>query len=322
MMRFIWLCLAVVLSCSTRAAPAEDSARPVWIIVPYAPGGAVDIISRMLARDLTTRLGRPVIVDNKPGAGGNLGSAFVAKSKPDGATLVMGGPFHTIAHRIFDNLTYDPLKDLVPVAMIGAAPSVLLVSPELDVRDLAGLVRLAREARDPLTYGHGGAGTTSEHLVAELFQQRADIRLTAVPYKGGAQAMQDLMANRITLMFTNLLNALPHIRSGRLKALAIAQAQRAPAIPDVPTFAESGFPDFNAQVWWGLMGPANMPPSVVETINREVNTTIQQPEFVQKLVLLGAQVVPLSVDQFAAQFDAERLQWEQTAERAGLAPQP
>ena len=129
------------------------------------------------------------------------------------------------------------------------------------------------------------------------------------------------MASRITLMFTNLLNALPHIRSGRLKALAIAQAQRSPVIPEVPTFAESGFPDFNAQVWWGLMGPAHMPPAVIETINREVNTTIQQPEFVQKLGALGAQVVPLSVDQFAAQFDAERLQWEQTAERAGLAPQ-
>jgi len=321
----IRLFVAILLTAACLPTFAQVSTqypiKPIWIIVPYAPGGAVDIISRALAQELTAKLGQTVLVDNRPGAGGNVGSVYVAKSKPDGYVLLMGGPSNTIAHKIFDNLTYDSTKDLVPIAMVGSAPSVLLISPSLGVQNLAALIDLALTTKNSLTYGHGGVGTTSEHLVSELFQQRAAIKLESVAYKGGAQAMQDLMGNQIQLVFTNLLNALPHIKSGRLKALAIAQPQRSSVIPEVPTFAESGIENFNAQVWWGLMGPTEIPTSVLETINRAVNLAVVEPVFKDRLTALGAQVLPLTSQQFTERFINEKNQWEQIVLRAKIQPQ-
>jgi len=319
---FVAILLTTIYLPTFAQALAQYPIKPIWIVVPYAAGGAVDIISRALAQELSARVGQTVLVDNRPGAGGNVGSAYVAKSKPDGYVLLMGGPSHTIAHKIFDNLTYDPTKDLVPIAMVGSAPSVLLVSPSLGVQNLAALIDLALTTKNSLSYGHGGIGTTSEHLVSELFQQRAGIKLEGVAYKGGAQAMQDLMGNQIQLVFTNLLNALPHIKSGRLKALAIAQPQRSSVIPDVPTFAELGIENFNAQVWWGLMGPCDMPTGVIETLNRAVNASAVEPSFKDRLTSLGAQVLPLTSQQFATRFVAEKVQWEQIVLRAKIQPQP
>jgi tripartite-type tricarboxylate transporter receptor subunit TctC len=323
MLRLFVVLIGIVLSSSASTQPSEQyPTKPIWIVVPYAAGGAVDIISRALAQELTSQLGQPVLVDNRPGAGGNIGSVYVAKSKPDGYILLMGGPSHTIAHKIFNNLTYDPSKDLVPIAMVGSAPSVLLVSTNLGIQNVAALVNLAKTASNALTYGHGGLGTTSEHLASELFQQRAGIKLEGVAYKGGAQAMQDLMGNQIQLMFTNLLNALPHIKSGRLKALAIAQPQRSAVIPDVATFSELGIENFNAQVWWGLMGPNNLPTKVIEIINQTVNASVAAPSFKDRLMALGAQVQPLTPQQFTERFLAEKNQWEQIVLRAKIEPQP
>ena len=305
-------------------APAPAQAYPVrpgWIVVPFAAGGAVDIVGRALANDLTTTLGQPFSVENRTGAGGHIAAAHVAKSKPDGYTLLIGGASNSVAKQVFASLQYDPDTDLAPIAMIGAAPSVLAVSSSLPVRDVAGLVAMAKARPGALAIGHGGAGTTSEHLAGEMFKMRAGIEMTSVAYKGIVPAINDMIGGQIAAVVTNVVNVLPHVQSGRVRALAVASAQRLKSLPDVPTMAEAGMPDFEVSVWWGLMGPANMPEAVVERLNRAVATAVASGTIRDRLETLSAQPWTMTPAEFKAFYAKEGVRWVDVARKAGIQPQ-
>ena len=291
-------------------------AKPIRIVVPYAPGGAVDIIARATAQELTKRVGQQIIVDNRTGAGGNIGSDTVAKAPPDGYTLLMASPANTINPSLYTNMPYDPSRDLIPIALIGSVPSVLVANPSLPVQGIKQLIALAKAKPGALTYGSGGSGST-EHLAGEMFKSFAGIDLLHVPYKGGAQVMIDLMGGQVALMFSNQLGVLPHIKAGKLKPLGVASAGRSTALPDVPTFAEAGFPDFKVSVWWGVMGPAGMPKDVVNQLNREIVAGLASPEMKERLQTMSAQPIGGTPDQFAAFFAAETKRWAPIVKASG-----
>ena len=291
-------------------------AKPIRIVVPYAPGGAVDIIARATAQELTKRVGQQIIVDNRTGAGGNIGSDTVAKAPPDGYTLLMASPANTINPSLYTNMPYDPSRDLIPIALIGSVPSVLVANPSLPVQGIKQLIALAKAKPGALTYGSGGSGST-EHLAGEMFKSFAGIDLLHVPYKGGAQVMIDLMGGQVALMFSNQLGVLPHIKAGKLKPLGVASAGRSTVLPDVPTFAEAGFPDFKVSVWWGVMGPAGMPKDVVNQLNREIVAGLASPEMKERLQTMSAQPIGGTPDQFAAFFAAETKRWAPIVKASG-----
>lgn len=310
-------CIAAAAATFASGASAQSyPAKPVRIVVPYAPGGAVDIIARATAQELTKRLGQQIIVDNRTGAGGNIGSDTVAKAPPDGYTLLMASPANTINPSLYTKMPYDPLRDLIPIALIGSVPSVMVANPFLPVRDIKQLIALAKAKPGALTYGSGGSGTT-EHLAGEMFKSFAGIDLLHVPYKGGAQVMIDLMGGQVALMFSNQLGVLPHIKGGKLKALGVASAERSTALPDVPTFAEAGFPDFKVSVWWGVMGPAGMPKEIVSQLNREIVAGLSSPEMKGRLQTMSAQPIGGTPEQFAAFFVAETKRWAPIVKASG-----
>ncbi|GAA5232125.1 tripartite tricarboxylate transporter substrate binding protein [Verticiella sediminum] len=309
--------LQACLVIATPLAHAAYPAGPVTIVVPYAAGGAVDLVARATAQSITGTLGQPVIIENRPGAGGNVAGAAVARAAADGHTLLMAGPANAAAPFLYDNLQYDPLRDLAPIVKIGSAPGVLLVANESPAVSVADLVRLARAKPDAMQYGHGGTGTTTEHLASEMFLSQADIRMQAIPYKGGAAAMTDLMAGRLTMVFTNLLNAVPQIENDRLRALGIASTERSPVLQDVPTLAEAGYP-MQVSVWWGLMGPAGMPAEAVERINAAVNEALRDGALRQRLLDMKASPEGGTPQAFAQSYAAESQGWETTIRQAGI----
>jgi len=310
-------CLAAAAATFASGAIAQSyPAKPVRLVVPYAPGGAVDIIARATAQELAKRLGQQIIVDNRTGAGGNIASDTVAKALPDGYTLLMASPANTINSSLYTNMPYDPLRDLVAIALIGSVPSVMVANPSLPVQDIRQLIALAKAKPGALTYGSGGSGTT-EHLAGEMFKSFAGIDLLHVPYKGGAQVMIDLMGGQVALMFSNQLGVLPHIKAGKLKALGVASAERSAALPDVPTFAEAGFPDFKVSVWWGVMGPAGMPKEIVNQLNREIVAGLSSPEMKGRLQAMSAQPIGGTPEQFAAFFAAETKRWAPIVKASG-----
>jgi len=303
------------------AAQAFPEDTPVWLVVPFGAGGAVDLIARSLATDLAKSLGRTAQVENRVGAGGNIAAAHVARSRPDGHTMMVGGTGNAIAKQIFANLPYDPLVDLTPIAMLGMAPSVLLVSSSLPVDDVRGLVAMAKAKPGVATIAHGGAGTVSEHLAGELFKLQAGIDMTTVAYKGGAAAMTDIIGGQVTAMFTNLLNAMPHLQSGRMKALAVTSGQRVDSIPKVPTMKESGFSDYEVSAWWCVLGPAGMPEPIVDRLNRDIEAALAGGAVRERLETMNARPVPMSPARFRAFYLDEGRRWTEVARRAGLTPQ-
>ncbi len=310
-------CIAAAIATFASSVIAQPyPTKPVRLVVPYAPGGAVDIIARATAQELTKRLGQQIIVDNRTGAGGNIASDTVAKALPDGYTLLMASPANTINSSLYSKMPYDPLRDLVAIALIGSVPSVMVANPSLPVKDIRQLIALAKAKPGALTYGSGGSGTT-EHLAGEMFKSFAGIDLLHVPYKGGAQVMIDLMGGQVALMFSNQLGVLPHIKAGKLKALGVASAGRSTALPDVPTFAEAGFPDFKVSVWWGVMGPAGMPKEIVNQLNREIVAGLASPEMSGRLQTMSAQPIGGTPEQFAAFFAAETKRWAPIVKASG-----
>lgn len=312
--------LSLVAAAHAQAAsdPPNYPARPVTIVVPYAPGGAVDVIARTTGEALSKQLHQTFIVENRPGAGGNIASAYVARATADGYTLLMGEPSRAAAGSLYKELQYDPVRGLKPIALVGSAPSVLLVPTDSPAKTLNDLVQMAQKKPGELTYGHGGNGTTSEHLASEMFLGQAKIQMISVPYSGGAAAMTDLMGGRLNMVTTNMLNAAPHLQGNRMRALAVADTRRSPMFPDVPTFAEAGYPKMEVGVWWGLMAPAAVPQNVVDTLNRAVNDALKTPELQARLKALNA--TPLGGDQpaFQARFDSEVQQWATIIKQAGL----
>ena len=314
--------LTTVTACVLALASGFDAqaqsypSRPVRIVVPFAAGGAVDIVARATGQELASRLGQPFIIENRTGAGGNIAADHVAKSSPDGYTLLMASPGNAVNATLFRQLPFNPATDFTPVALVGAVPTVMLAGPAMPAKDFNEFLVSARAKPNSINYGSGGTGTT-EHLAAVMLSSSARISMVHIPYKGGASAMTDLRGGQIPVMFTNLAGALAPIRSGHVRALAIASDKRSPAIPDTPTFAELGFPDLRISVWWGVMGPAGLPRAVVERLNSAVNEVLSSEDFKQRLSAMSAEPLPGSADAFAVFFAKEIQMWGETVRQSG-----
>jgi tripartite-type tricarboxylate transporter receptor subunit TctC len=303
------------------AAPQAQAqtfpSQPIRLIVPFAPGGGVDVIGRLIGDQMARQSGHTVVVENKTGAGGNVASAFVARSAPDGYTLLVASNSNAYNDFLYSDIGYDPAKELLRVAQFGRVPMVLLVSPSVAPRTVQEVIALAKAKPDTLTFGSGGNGT-AEHLVYELFKRKVGIEVAHVAYRGGAQAYTDLIGGQIQFMFNNQLGAMPFIKGGKLRAVGLAGQERSRQLPDLPTFAEQGIPDFDAAVWWGLMAPAGTPAKVVNELNRMVNEALKAPEVASRLEALGAQPAGGSPAQFESFFAAERSTWRQVIKDAGI----
>ena len=296
-------------------------AKPVRIVVPYPPGGPVDISARLLAPKLQQALGQPFLVENKPGAGGNIGADFVAKSAPDGYTIGMGAiATHAINPALMANVPYDPIRDFRHLALVVQVPNVLVVNPELPARSVKELIALAKAQPGKLDFASGSTGSTG-HLAGELFKQMTGTYMVHIPYKGAPPAVADLLAGRVQLMFDNLASALPNVRAGKLRALAVTTLRRSSALPDLPTLDESGLQGFDMTTWWGLMGPAKLPPDVVQRLSVEILKAMDSADVRERLRAMGMEGSPLRTpEQFTAFVEAEAKLYARLVKVSGAKP--
>ena len=314
--------LRIVFACAFAAMPLLAAAqnypaRPVRLIVPFPAGGTTDILARAIAQKLSEGLGQQFVVDNRPGAGGNIGADFVAKAPPDGYTLLMGTVgTQAINTSLYAKMPYDAAKDFAPVVLVAGVPNVLVVNTALPVRTVADLVKLAKEKPGTINFASSGNGT-SIHLSGELFKVMTGVQMSHVPYKGSAPALVDLIGGQVQVMFDNLPSALPHVKSGKLRAVAVTSTKRAPALPDVPTIAESGVPGFEATSWFGILGPAGTPRDVLTKINAEANKALQSSEMKEKLLSQGAEAAGGSPEQFGDYIKSETVKWAKVVKESG-----
>jgi tripartite-type tricarboxylate transporter receptor subunit TctC len=297
--------LLALLALSPMQSHAQTwPSRPIQIIVSSGAGGAADILARLIAEQLSPALGQPVVVENRPGAGGNTGAIAVARANPDGYTLLMSGsPTHSVAPHLFKNLPYDPMRDAPPVAMIAAAPNLLVVHPSLPVKSVSDLVNLAGEKPGTVTYSSAGIGT-SGYLAAELLKSTAKLDMTHVPYKSGPEAVTGVITGAISFLFFTLPSVLPQVEAGHLRALAIASAERSTLVPNVPTIAEAGYPGFDVIAWYALFAPKGTPETVVARLNAEIEKIVARPDIRTQMGKLGAEpkyLPPKGVIDFVAQ---------------------
>ncbi|MDE2394372.1 MAG: tripartite tricarboxylate transporter substrate binding protein [Burkholderiales bacterium] len=303
------LALLPALGLLAPLAGRADGGKTMHFVVPYPPGGPTDLLARMLQPELQARLGVTVIIDNRSGAGGNVGTDLVAKSAPDGHTILLASPGPMAVNpSLFKSMPYDPQRDLAPVIQISKFPLVLVVNPQLPVRNIGEFLAYVRARPSDLTFGSAGNGTP-QHLVGMLFNAAAGVAMRHVPYKGAGPALTDLMGGQISLMFDILGSSIGHIRSGRLRALAVTTKTRSAVLPEVPTLAESGLPGFDFSAWHGIAVAAATPPAIVERLNRTFNEIFAEPAIRKQWEALGTPVVGGSPAQFAAliRYDAERL---------------
>jgi tripartite-type tricarboxylate transporter receptor subunit TctC len=287
-------------------------------VVPYAPGGPVDLSARLIAPKLQQALGQPVVVENKPGAGGNIGADFVAKSAPDGYTLVMGAiATHAINPALYAQLPYDPVRDFRHVALLVQVPNVLVVNNDLPARTVAELVALAKRQPGRLDFASGSTGSTG-HLAGELFKQMTGTYMVHIPYKGSAPAVADLLAGRVHLMFDNLASALPNIQAGKLRALAVTTARRSSFVAELPTLDESGLKGFDMTTWWGLMAPARTPPAVVDRIAAESAKALASADLQERWRAMGSELSSVRTPaEFTAFVERERKLYADLVKRSG-----
>ena len=310
--------LGALLALVATAASAQTyPTKPIRLVVPFPPGGATDILARDVAQKLTEAWGQQVIVDNRPGAGGNIGSELVAKSAPDGYTLEMGTVgTHAINASLYAKMPYDHVKDFVPVILVAGVPNVLVVNPAVPANSVAELIAYAKANPGKLNLASSGNGT-SIHLSGELFKFMAGVQMTHVPYKGSAPALQDLIGGQVQLMFDNLPPSLPQIKAGKLRALAVTSLARAPALPDVPTMAEAGLPGYEASSWFGVLAPAGTPPAIVTKLNAEIARWLATPEAKEKLSKQGANAAGGTPEDFAKHIAAETAKWAKVVKDSG-----
>lgn len=309
---------AALLVLGTAAASAQEwPAKPVKIIAPFAPGGTADTLGRLVAIKLTETLGQQFVVENRPGAGGLLGSEMVARSAPDGYTFVVSGvASHVVAPALNPNLSFDPIKDFTHIATFGGPPDVLVVSNPLPANTLAEFIAYGKANPGKLSYGTPGIGTHG-HLVAELLQQRAGFKMEHVPYRGAGQAVGDIVGNQIPAGSFTLTTASEHIRAGTLRALAVSSPKRLPDYPDVPTYTELGFPELVTVTWFALSGPAGIPTAIVRKLNSEVIKALAQPDIRQRLARDAIDPEPLDPAAFVKFIEAETNIWAPIARASG-----
>jgi tripartite-type tricarboxylate transporter receptor subunit TctC len=312
-----WSAGALVAIVAAGAWAQAYPTRPIRIVVPFPAGGTTDVLARAVAQKLTESLGQPTVVDNRPGAGGNIGAELVAKSAPDGYTLLMGTVgTHAINPSLYPKMPYDHVRDFAPVILVAGVPNVLVINPALPINSVQELIAYGKANPGKLNFASSGNGT-SIHLSGELFKTMAGVQMAHIPYKGSAPALQDLVGGQVQLMFDNLPSSLALIKAGKLKALAVTSKERAAALPDVPTLAESGLPGFEASSWFGLLAPAGTPQPVIAKLNAEVAKWLASPEAKEKLLAQGAIAAGGTPEDFARHIAAETAKWQKVVKDSG-----
>ena len=314
-MRLTGLVLSLLFSLSLGAQDNWPS-RPIRMILPFPPGGGTDILGRLIADRLAASLGQPVVTENRGGAGGNVGAEAAARSAPDGYTIVLVAPSLAISPTLYSKLNYDPVKDLAPVSLVATVPNVMVTQPSLP-GDLKEFIAVVKAKPGALNFGSGGAGT-SNHLAGELFNLVAGTKLVHIPYKGVNLAMQDVLSGNVHLVFIGIPAAAPHIKAGKLRALALVAPHRSPALPEVPTVAEAGLPDFEVTTWYGILAPAGTPRNIIDRWNGELVKIMHAPELKEKLAATGTDPLTSTPEEFAAYIKSEIAKWGDVIRKAGV----
>jgi tripartite-type tricarboxylate transporter receptor subunit TctC len=309
----------LLLAASSVSAQSYPS-RPIHVVVPFTAGSATDTLARTLGQKLTEFSGQPVIVDNRPGAGGTIGAAMVAKSAPDGYTLLVTSAAHAYNPSIYANLPFDTQRDFVEIAAIAGQPNVLVVAKSTGIKSMAELIALAKQKPGMVTYASAGTGSGT-HINGEKFRLAVGIDVVHVPYKGTPEALADVLSGRVTYFFSPISGALAYVRDGRLVALGISTAKRSSVLPDVPTVAESGLPGFDYSLWVGLFAPAGTPPELVDRIARDAAKAMQQPDVRERLANLGAEATPMTPAEFRQFVRQEMEESGKVIKAAGIKPQ-
>jgi len=316
MVRLIALVLCSIFVSAAGAQEAYPS-RPVKFILPFPPGGGTDILGRVIAEQLSANLGQPVVTENRGGAGGNVGAEAAAHSAPDGYTIVLVAPSLAISKTLYSKLNYDPVKDFAPISLVATVPNVMITNPAVEAKNLQEFIELARSRPGAMNYGSGGAGT-SNHLAGELFNIVTGTKLVHVPYKGVNLAMQGVLAGEIQLVFIGIPAALPHIKAGKLRALALVAPQRSPALPEVPTVAEAGLKDFEVTTWYGILAPAGTPRPIVSRLNAELVKIMHTPDVKERLAGMATDPLTSTPEEFAAYLKQEIAKWGDVVRKANL----
>ncbi|MDQ6618531.1 MAG: tripartite tricarboxylate transporter substrate binding protein [Pseudomonadota bacterium] len=314
------LMIGAVLACVAPAVPGQAPAwptKPIRWVVPFAPGGTTDILARTIGEKLSTALGQPVIIDNRPGAGGGLGADLVAKSAPDGYTLV-GGTIstHAINASLYSKLPYDPVKDFAPITLIARIPNMLVINPRIPASNVRELVALMKSKPGTFSFASSGNGT-SQHLSGELFKSMTGVEMQHIPYKGSPPALQDVVGGQVSMTFDNITTAWPLAKGGQLRALAVTTARRSPIAPDVPTLAESGLTGYEIGSWQGVFAPAGTPAEIVRRLNTEIVKIINTPDVRERLLALGAEPVGDTAEEFSALVRSEVSKWGEVVRKSG-----
>jgi tripartite-type tricarboxylate transporter receptor subunit TctC len=314
--RFLVATMALGLLAGGAQAHTYPS-KPIRLVVPFPPGGTTDILARTVGQKMTEVWGQPVVIDNRPGAGGNIGSDQVAKAAPDGYTLLMGTiSTHAINPSLYKKLPFDPVRDFAPVSRIGTLPNILIVHPSVPVTSVKELIELAKSKPGELNFASSGVGT-SLHLSGELFNSMAGVKLVHVPYKGSSPALADLLGGQVKIMFDNLPSALPHVKAGKLKPLAVTSAKRATVLPEVPTVMESGLPGFEVTSWFAVFVPAKPPTEIVAKLNGEIVKILNSGDVKEKLAQIGVDPAPTTPEALAAFAKAETEKWGKVVKATG-----
>ena len=314
---FSMLLTACVLNTGAVAQVNTWPSQPIRIVVTFTPGGAPDILARVLAESWQQSIGIPVLVENRPGYGGNIGADMVAKSEPDGYTLLIGTVgIHTINGALYEKLSIDPVKDFTPISFLASTPNVLVVNKQLGVNNLHELIELAKAKPNQLTFGSSGIGT-SLHMSGELLKEMTGVQIRHIPYKGRAQSLPDLISGRISMLFDNLSSSLPLIKAGEIQALGVTTLKRSPAAPDIPTLAEQGLTHFEATSWFSLMAPANLSPAIQKQLNTLTRQTLNKPEVKSKLQASGLEPAPGSPQELGKLIQVETNKWGRVIYRSG-----
>jgi tripartite-type tricarboxylate transporter receptor subunit TctC len=306
----------MVLALSTAVAAQDYPTKPVRLVIPFPPGGSNDIVGRLVATQLGEKLGKQVIVENRGGAGGVVATEMVSKAEADGYTLLMISLAHAVNPWLY-KLSYDPIKSFAPVAMLGSGPNIVTVHPDLPVKSIKDLVALAKQKPGELQYASAGVGSF-QHLGGELFKLMAGADLMHVPFKGGGPAMIDVMGGHTKVLFSSLVQTTPHIRSGKLRALATGGSKRSPVFPDLPTVAEAGVPGYEGVNWWGVLAPVGTPKAIVDKLSRDIAAALASPEVQKQFESEGAEVVQMDPDAFGKFLVAEMTKWERVVKEANI----
>jgi len=305
----------LAVSSLAQAQTSSYPSQPVTLVVPFATGGTTSILARLLADKVSQGLGQTVVVENKPGAGGNIGMDHVARAKPDGYTLLMGPIGLAINPALYTNMTFDPIKDLEPIGLYGGVPNLLVVHPSLPVKSVAELVAYAKANPNKLNYASNGNGTSS-HLAAEMLKSEAGIEMTHIPYKGGGPAMQDLIGGQVDMLFDQMPAVLPQVEAKTVVALGVSSAERSNSAPDIPAIAES-IPGFDLVVWFGWLAPKGTPDEVIQRINKEMNKALADPDFQARLASMGVTPMPSTPDEFYQFMVSETERWGKVVRASG-----